>query len=333
MDALKFLEKPPKEIQPLYVVVGDEEFLKGQVLTALQPLILGDADPEFAWSKFPGDTVEWPAIRGELDTLPFLSPRRVVAIESADPFVTKYRQALEKYVGQPSKCGVLILEVKSWPANTKLAKMISAAATIVCNSQKVAALVGWCSTHAKAAHGKTLDRDAAAWLVELVGDEMGLLDQEIAKLAVYVGDAAEITRGDIDQLVGQSRAAQTFKIFEAIGAERPADALAILHQLFEQGEDEHRVLGAFTWQLTRLARLGRAVESGMSLAAACEAAGIIPWQRANFEQQARHLGRRRLGKLYDWLLDADFTMKSTGGLPGRLLLERLIVRMARPRVS
>lgn len=333
MDALKFLDKPPKTIPSIYVVTGDEQFLKGQVLSALQPLLLGDGDREFAWSKVAGDAADWSGIRSELDTLPFLSPRRVVVVESADPFVTKFRSSLEKYVGQPSKSGVLILEVKSWPSNTKLSKLIPEDATIVCKTPRVDSLVKWCATRAKSEHGKLLDRAAANWLVELVGPDMGLLNQEIAKLAVYVGDSMEIGRNDVDQMVGQSRAAETFKIFEAIGAERAADALTILHQLFEQGEDEHRVLGAFTWQLTRLARLGRAVESGMSLATACEAAGINAWQRANFEQQARHLGRRRLAQLYDWLIETDLTMKSTGGLPERLLLERLIVRLARPRAG
>jgi hypothetical protein len=40
-----------------------------------------------------------------------------------------------------------------------------------------------------------------------------------------------------------------------------------------------------------------------------------------------------LAKLFDWLVDADFTMKSTAKLPDRLTLERLVVRLARPRAG
>src|SRR5262249_2510934 len=145
-----------------------------------------------------GDTVQWSTVRGELDTLPFLSPRRVVVIESADPFVTEFRGTLEKYVARPSNCGVLVLEVKSWPSNTKLAKLVPEAATIVCKTPQSDRLIRWSATRANEAYQKRLGPDAAAWLVELVGPDMGLLDSELAKLAVYAGNASEITRDDID---------------------------------------------------------------------------------------------------------------------------------------
>jgi DNA polymerase-3 subunit delta len=332
MDAFKFLERVSRSsIEPVYVLPGDEEFLKRQVVEALGSLLIGDADPAFAWTSIPGETAQWSAVRSELETLPFLSPRRVVHIESADSFVTAFRGELEKYVASPSKSGVLVLEVKSWPANTRLAKLLSDDATVICKSPRSDQIVHWCTSRAQSAHDKRLPAEAANWLVELVGPDLGLLDQEIAKLATYAGSKPEIVRDDVDQLVGRSRAAETFKIFDAIGAGRTANALSILDRLMESGEEPLRVLGAFSWQLMRLARIGGAAAKGESLSAAIDSAGIPPFARAGVQLQVQHLGRRRLAKLYNWLLEADLTMKSTGGLPDRLVLERLIVRLGRPR--
>jgi DNA polymerase-3 subunit delta len=334
MDALAFLERASKsKPQPIYALSGDEAFLKRQVLTALQSLLLDDADPAFAWSSTPGDQAVWSAIRGELETLPFLSPRRVMVVEAADGFVTQFRTALEKYAAAPSACGVLVLEVKSWPSNTKLAKLVPEAATIVCKTPQSNVISKWCALRAKNEFGKVLAAEAAAWLIELVGPDMGLLDQELAKLAVYAGDRPDILREHVDQLVGRSREAETFKIFDAIGAGKSADALAILDRLLDQGDEPLAILGAFSWQLRRLAQIGRAVASGVWRSTALEAAGVINWQRAGVETLLQHLGRRRLAKLYDWLVDADFTMKSTGKLPDRLTLERLVARLARPRAG
>ena len=47
------------------------------------------------------------------------------------------------------------------------------------------------------------------------------------------------------------------------------------------------------------------------------------------EQQLRHLGRRRLDRLYDWLLEADLGLKGSSQLPPRTLLERMVVQLAR----
>src|SRR5438034_120500 len=144
MDALAFLDKAAKaKPQPVYVLAGDEAFLKRHALAALDTVLLGDADPDFARTVHPGATADWSAVRADLDTLPFLSPRRVVVIDQADPFVTKYRPALEKYAAQPAKTGVLVLDVKTWPATTKLAKLVPDAATIMCRAPRPQDAARW----------------------------------------------------------------------------------------------------------------------------------------------------------------------------------------------
>lgn len=334
MEAFTFLESAGKsKPRPVYVLAGDEAFLKREVRATLEKLLIGDADPAFAVSAIPGERGEWPAIRSELDTLPFLSPRRVVVVESADAFVTKYRPALEKYVAEPSQVGTLVLDVKSWPSNTKLAKLVPDYATINCKSPSEPKLVSWSRERARSAYGKSFDADAAGWLVQLAGTEMGVLDQELAKLAVYVGDTKAIMREDVDRLVGRSRNADTFAIFDAIAAGRSGDALAILERLIEQGEDPLALLGAFSWQLRQLGQVNRYLKSGLTPAAAIDRAEVKPFNRGRVDGLLRHLGRRRLDMLYDWLLEADLGMKGSSQLPPRLTLERLVVNLARPRAA
>src|SRR5205085_2744898 len=111
---------------------------------------------------------------------------------------------------------------------------------------------------------------AAALLVELIGPEMGLLDQELLKLTSYVGDRKRIDVQDVDTLVGRSRAENTWKIFDAIGAGQTREALAILDRLLDQGDDPHRLLGAFSSQLRRLAQASRLAKLGRPLMVALE---------------------------------------------------------------
>src|SRR5262249_57399084 len=100
-----------------------EDFLKRQVLAALRTLVLGSDGDDFGVSTHPGDKANFAAVRDELETVPFLGPRRLVVVENADPFITRYRPSLEKYVGHLPATGVLVLDVKSWPSNTRLYKM------------------------------------------------------------------------------------------------------------------------------------------------------------------------------------------------------------------
>jgi DNA polymerase III subunit delta len=333
MDSLAFIEKPPdaKKLASVYVLHGDEDFLKRQVLVVLRKVVFGSEENEFGLSMHAGETADFAAIRNELETLPFLSPRRVVAIDGADPFVTRYRTLLEKYVSKPAESGILVLIVKSWPSNTKLAKMAPAAGSIDCKAPATYRLPDWCASWTASRYEKQLSQSAARLLVDLVGAEMGILDQELAKLAAYVGDAAKIELDDVDRLVGRSREQNTFKIFDAIGGGRPTEALTILDRLFDQGEEPLAVLGAMSWQLRRLAKAGRLAQQGMPLGRAIERAGFPVFKRQEVEQQIRHLGRRRLAQLYDWLLETNSGLKGGSQLPERTVLERLVVQLARAR--
>jgi DNA polymerase-3 subunit delta len=330
MDSLAFLERAGRgPVQPIYVLHGDEDFLKREVLAALQALVLGEPADPFGLSAHAGDRAVFAAVHDELQTLPFLGPRRLVVVEGADVFVTRYRTSLEKYFAKPAPAGVLVLEVRSWPSNTRLAKLLESAATIACKALAAQRIPEWCVQRAGSAHGKQLSSSAAQLLVDLTGPDLGQLDQELAKLAVYAGEAARIDTGDVDRLVGNSRAESTWKVFDALAGSRPGEALAVLDRVLDQGEEPLKVLGAFSMQLRRLVQAYRLTQQGRPLPAALAEAGVPPFAVRGCEQQLRHLGRRRAERLYDWLVETDLGLKGGSPLPPRTLLERLVVRMAR----
>jgi len=332
MDSLTFLQSAAKaKPRPIYVLHGDEHFLKRRVVATLRTLVLGPDDDGFGLSNRDGEKASWAEIHDELETLPFLSSRRLVVIDRADPFVMKERPRLEKYFAEPSKTGVLVLDVQSWPANTKLAKLLPDPAVIVCKAPAAHKLPEWCASWCAAQHGKPLSAPAARLLVDLVGTDMGLLDQEMAKLAIYAGSNSRIDTADVDQLVGRNRMEKIWKIFDLIGVGQTGEALTLLDRLLDQGEAPLGLLGAFSMQLRRLAQAARLHSQGESLADALEHAGVPPFGRKNAEQQVRHLGRRRLDLIYDWLLETDLGMKGSSQLPERTLLERLVVQLARKR--
>jgi DNA polymerase-3 subunit delta len=340
MDALQFLGAKNPKRYPVYALVGDEDFLKRQARERIIATALGDEDPGFAVTVFAGDKadkLDFSTVRNELETLSFLASCRVVVVENADAFVTAHREALEAYAARPSPAAVLVLDMKSFPDNTRLAKALPDAAKVVCKvppSYKLYDLKPWCVQWAKTAHKKQLAPDAAELLLDLVGPSMGLLDQELGKLSVAVGARPGIAAEDVDRLVGRSKAADVFRILDAIGEGKPGAALGILEELFAEGEHPLAIMGPLTSQLRKLAAVGRMhfVEK-LALGPAMDAAGVPKWEKAriSFERQLRHLGGRRLTKLTDWLVEINLGLKGGNPLPERVQVERLVVLLARPR--
>jgi DNA polymerase-3 subunit delta len=335
MDALAYLAKPKR--QPVFALVGDEDFLKRRCRDAIVAAVLGDADPSFAVSTVPGPATDWTTVRNDLDTLPFLAPARIVFVEDADKFVTAHRASLEKYAAAPSTVGVLVLDVTAFPDTTKLAKALPDAAKLVCKSPPEYKAdewaAGFAANWAVGRYGKRLSADAAGELVDRVGPGLGLIDQELAKLATAVGPKPHIEPADVQKLVGRSRAANVFRILDHVGAGRPADALRVLADLFTEGEDPLAILGPMTYTLRLLANVNRHVAAGLSRGPAMDAAGVPKWpqKRQEIDRLINHLGRRRLDKLTDWLVEVNLGLKGGDPLPPRVQLERLVARLARPR--
>jgi DNA polymerase-3 subunit delta len=71
---------------------------------------------------------------------------------------------------------------------------------------------------------------------------------------------------------------------------------------------------------------GRKIGVGPAL----QQAGVKAFALQKSEAQLRRLGRQRGQQIYRWLLEADLDLKGDSLMPPRLILERLIIRLAAP---
>jgi DNA polymerase-3 subunit delta len=337
--ALDYLAHPQKH-PPAAVcaVFGDEPFLRRLALAELRQQVLGQDDVEFSLTRFDGDAVEWRDVMDELSTAAlFGGGRRMIVIDGADDFVSAHRAELEDYVARPKTTGVLVLEVAAWPKTTRLYKALDAGGLqIDCKAPDGRGLAKWLVSWSSKRHGAKLETAAAEALVEIVGPELGLLDQELAKLAVSAEPGKPISEPLVQDLVGGWRAKTAWEMIDAALAGNARAALAQLDRLLLAGEHPIGILAQIGATLRRLAAAMRIVEQSeaqkrrVSLREALERAGVKPFVLGKSEEQLRKLGRQRAGKLHRWLLQADLDLKGESKLPPRVILERLIVRIAAP---
>ncbi|CAN5908410.1 DNA polymerase III subunit delta [soil metagenome] len=336
MNALEFLQAPPIP-RPLFAVFGEDAYLRREALGAIARTARTadetDAD-DIGISRFPGAQARLSEVLDEVRTLPFLADRRVVIVEEADPFVTANRKELESYAERPSSSGILVLSVKSWPSNTKLAKLVEKVGLAVeCKAPRESELPAWLGKLSKQRWGIKLETDAARLLVELVGPEVGLLSSEVDKLASYIGDRPSIRRDDVARMVGSGRVEDVWKMLDAATLGQGGKALADLERLLHSGEHPVPILAGMSRSLMRISHAGRLRMARRDLRDACKEAGI-PTFPANLErvgQQHAHLGPARVAGLPAKLLKADLDLKGASTLPPRVILERLLVELASPR--
>jgi DNA polymerase-3 subunit delta len=317
--------------RPLYVVFGDDPFLRREsIRKAIREEIPGD-EADVGVARFEGASAKLADVVDELRTLPFFSKRRVALVEEADPFVTAYRKELEAYVEAPSSSGCLILAVKAWPGNTRLAKSAAKIGEAIdCTNPKESDLLQWLPAYAKQA-GSKMGTDAARLLLELIGAEPGLLVSEVEKLAVATAHAGEIRREDVARFVESGRLEQIWDVVNAAAEGEGARATKLLDDLIASGEHPVGLLARMASSLMKLHHTGRLRSARMSLTEACQALGINPYFAQSMGKQHAHLGPSRVDRLPAELLQADLDVKGGSQLPPRVVLEMLLARLAGPR--
>jgi DNA polymerase-3 subunit delta len=328
VDAFTFLSQPRTSAQPVYVLAGPERFLKQECLRRICQMVLGGQDRELAMTVYEGSQASLAEVRSDLAMVPIWSPRRLVLVRDADAFVSTHRAALEEDIRRPSPHGTLVLEVQSWRSDTRLARMLPPEAVLECAVPPYEAgqrrLLSWLEQRSQEEYGKRLAGDAARLLLDLVGPDLGILDRELAKLAAAVGDAQAIAAEDVDRLVASGRQREIWALFDLLAQGNRSQALRLLHQVLDQGEEPIALLAALSWQLRRLVQVYRLRHKGVLLPEAARRLGLRRPDQA--ERLLRQLGPRT-DRLYDWLVEADRRLKSSHDLPPRTVLERLVVRL------
>ncbi|MCY2927763.1 MAG: DNA polymerase III subunit delta [Planctomycetota bacterium] len=314
---------PDNAVYPVYVLYGPDEFLRDEHRHRIVASLIGPADPQTCVSVFDA-TAELSAVLDELRTLPFLADRRVVIVREADAFISAHREAVEKYLDAPAKTASLILMTLSWRKDTRVGKLVGKIGqAIACSAGEGMSIPDWLR-QAAGRRKKKIDAPAAALLVQWVGADLALLDSEIEKLSLYVGERAGITADDVSRLVMASPMAADFALTNAITAADRAGALRALSAMLNRRGDEFKIAGMLQWHLRRAIQTARAVAGGAPLGQA------IP--RMPYEQQkafGAYVTRRGLTGLqadFRRLLAADLGMKS--GLKPDAALQHLVVCLA-----
>jgi DNA polymerase-3 subunit delta len=331
VHAFDFLRLEPEAARrPYYALVGEEPFLREEALRRINRLHGGDED--LAFDRVEGDSAALADVLDGLREVPMFGSIRVVVVSGADDFVSGHRGELEKYTQHPSRTGVLVLEVKSFPGNTRLARQFAAGGVVVeCKPPPAAGLATWLIGRAKRDLGAKLDPDAAQALVELVGAEVGVLASELDKLTTYVGEARHVRREDVVRMTAGAHLESIWKVLDAATTGQARDALRELDRLVTSGEHPVGLLAAMSASLRKVYRAGMLRLGRQDPRDACRAAGIPPFAVETTLRQHTHLGRDRVAALPSLLLRTDLDLKGGSQLGPKAVLERLIVELSRPR--
>ncbi len=340
-------QRLPDGICPLF---GGDRFLQQLALRAISTQEDSETS-SLAIRKFEGNHCQWAEVLDELSTRSLFdrAATRIAVVDEADPFVKKHRERLEAFQQQPYQDAVLVLMVNNWASNTRLYKQIEKSGLQVhCDAPRIkrgrskqrdeARIIAWLVKRAEQQYEFELPPAGAMVLTELCEDNFGRMDQELAKISLYASTETSFTPQQIRQIVGGWPAQTMWTAIDSALDGQAGHALDMLHQLFAAGEHPLAMFGQIAWALRRYAEAGEILKreqrggNRANLTAALKEAGFRNWGREieNASQRINRLGRQRVSKILDWVVEADLALKRSHAKEdrGRLVLELLFLRLS-----
>ena len=313
----------------LYVVCGGEEYLKQHYAARICEAACEEAFRDFNFHRFEGKDLDLDTLAQATEAMPLGDSRTCVLVRDFNLDAVRDDKDFMVFIKDLPEHATLVfwMDTMEWkPKKHKalLETMQAAGHILECRPPDAAQTVRLLAAGAKR-RGCTIDRPTAQYLLESVGGDLNLLQNETQKLCAYAGEGSTITRAHIDAVCVKSLDARSFDMVRAVSAGDGTTALRLLDELFRQKVAPQMLLGSLAANYVDLFRAVMALESGKKAEAP---AALFDYKGKAFRlQNAGRMAARyplpRIGRCLDILARADRQLKSTG-LDNKLIMEQCV---------
>ncbi len=315
----------------VFYLHGGDEFLKERSTRALVERHLDPGTRDFNYDILRASETNLETLASVIGTPPMMAEWRVVVVRDVQAYAAsaKAKKVLLSTAASPPP-GLALILVGTVPSGSK-AKFYKELASAT-QSKEFKPITpddapGWLIEWAKERYDVTLEPSAATGLVAVAGNNLGILDQELAKLSEMVETGQPIRIADVERAGTRLPSQNRWDWFGLVGSKQFGEALNAVPVLIEQGESG---VGLVIGVSAHLLRIGVLLTGGVT---ALESA--LPshqrWLAKRLQSQA---GRWTVPELDEALLGlrrADRLLKASSFGDGHLVEEWLLARMVTAR--
>jgi DNA polymerase-3 subunit delta len=317
------------KLRPVYLLWGPETLLLDRALAEIEAQALSGAMTAFNCDRFRARDASAAEVAAAAQTLPMMAERRLVVLKELEAWRAEEQEKLLPCLEQPSPQTCLVLVAEEVDGRRKLAKAAAAAGAVVEFKHPYPAQLPALIQAMAAEQKKSIEADAAELLIELKGNNLQMLAQEMEKLALYVGQGPTITREQVAESVADTKLSVVFEFTDAVGERNPDQALRVFHRMMETGEAPLAVLGMVARHFRLIWKIQALKQERKSVAEMAQETGLNRYiLEKTYLPQAQNFSPADLGRLSSALADLDFALKSSASDRGALF-ERTVMELCR----
>ncbi|MBI5214939.1 MAG: DNA polymerase III subunit delta [Ignavibacteriae bacterium] len=296
-----------QQFSSLYLVFGEEDFLAAEAMQLLIKHAVDEATSGFNLDVLYGSDVEARQVLAVASSYPMMAERRVVIVREFEKVNNK--ESLVSYFEKPSPSTCLMLMTTKPDFRQKVFSTLKTNAILVeGKSPYDNQMPDWIQTRVKKL-GKNISLEASQLLHARTGNALRVVQSEIDKLFIYVGEKKEIALDDVEEVVGMSKQYNIFELQKMLGKLQSERTHEIMERMLDSGESAIYMVTQVTKYLQKLWLYHEYKAQKLNDATIAGKFRINPYFLDEYAQAARNFPPHEIEFCFRHLLEADEALK------------------------
>ena len=311
------------EFKPVYLICGEEAFLKKSYKNRMKDALVGDDTMNFHY--FEGKGLDLKEIISLADTMPFFGDRRLILIEDSGLFKSSGADALVEYLPQMPDTTCMLFVENEVDKRNRLYKKVKDLGYVAEMERQDAKQLGAWAGGILAKEGKKITGRTMELFLSKTGDDMENIRMELEKLICYTMGREVITKEDVEAVGTVHVTNRIFEMVTAIVAGNTRKAMDLYEDLLTLKEPPMRIMFLIAKQFNQLLQVKELAGKGAQKGEIASKVKVPPFVAGKLMAQARAFTREQILSYVEFCVESEEAVK-TGRLSDRLAVELLIAK-------
>ncbi len=296
-----------KQFSALYLVFGDEDFLAAEAMQLLINHAIQEGTRGFNLDVLYGSDVEARQVLAVASSYPMMAERRVVVVREFEKVSNK--ESLVSYFEKPmpSTC-LMVMTTKPDFRQKVFATLKTNAILVEGKSPYDSKMPDWIRTRVEKL-GKIISLEASQLLHSRTGNALRIVQSEIDKLFIYVGEKKQIALDDVEEVVGMSKQYNIFELQKMLGLLQIERSLEIMERMLDSGDNAIFMVSQLTGYFQKLSLYHEYRAQRLNDVAIASKLRINPYFLNEYSQAAGNFLPQEIECCFRHLLEADEALK------------------------
>ncbi|WP_345239783.1 DNA polymerase III subunit delta [Pontibacillus salipaludis] len=333
-DALKEIKK--KQFDPVYLLYGTETYLIQDIQQALVKNAVPDEEQDVNLSVYDLEEVPIQEVMMDAETFPFLGERKLLLCKNPSFLKAKPDKlqiehdvsVLQRYLEQPAEYSIVVFiaPYEKIDERKKIVKQMKKSGKVIpCQSLKEHEMASWVQSLAKDLH-IDIESPAIDVFIQENGTNLMSIQNELEKMALYVGEGGTITKEVADLLAAHNSQSSALKLVDAVMNQNVEKAILIYKDLEKQNEEPIALLALLASQFRLIYQTKLLQQKGYTQNQMTQQIKAHPFAIKMALGRARGFNEQQLGTIMQLLTDTDAAMKQ-GRMEKNLAFELLLYQL------